>query len=325
MPTFPPDPLTHARYALNVVANRLRRIEDLSRRMSIDGAPLSVQDYVARLKKRKKALSEQIKKAALPKKVAQGFVTRFVPLRPHFQQSPPAGPIMRAPWEGSMYPEIQTSRNIFGQKECHQIDGYQTPYGRGFEQFLDFIKHDSTYGYGVDDTFFETTGQVVFRQWLDDDASIWRDDTPDSYLFRFSVAWELPASDCAVRVICWIDAHHHIEFTNSTDDGGSFSTRVIMQPSDERGEFSEHGGGFGWPVLGDYDNQWRTGTYDGRVGVGVEFFAPQNAILRILLRHDIFLWAQDGLVEALGTIGTYNPDSLWTLTPQLKFSMVPIS
>lgn len=68
MYTFLPDPLIHARRALDAVASRLRRIEDLSHRMNIEGVSLSVQEYVARLRKRKKTLSEQIKKGALQKK-----------------------------------------------------------------------------------------------------------------------------------------------------------------------------------------------------------------------------------------------------------------
>lgn len=246
---------------------------------------------------------------------------------PHFQQIPPTrfiGPIMRGAWEDSI-PEFQTSSDIFGQRACRRVDGNQPPYYWGHKDYQGDIHHDSTCGFDtVDKSFsedkdrlFETTGQADFHIWLDDDASIWRDDTPDSYAGMFLVLWELPSPRCSVRISCNIDTWHLLRFSNSADDGGGFLVQVGMQPTNENGEFDSGIIGYGITAAAS------SGLYQGGCSIGIEFFRPKDAIVRIIVAQFITLDAQDGLVDAAGSFYTNSP-LYGGSPPSLSYHMVPI-
>jgi len=216
-PTFQYSEEANARRVLGTIANRLRRIEESPRRMEWDKPPISLPDYVARLRTRKQQLSRTILDAerTRPKTGRPG---------PLFQARP-TQTMAPLPIDGGRRFELSSRelqvasegwRELAG--ECRTYEGRVAPVTWWAEESKKYVTHDSECGayvqYGYpDETFFRGTGYMEIYQHLYDDASIWRDDTPDSYRVDFAVGWELPRPNCDVLITCTIDVVHHVNFT----------------------------------------------------------------------------------------------------------------
>lgn len=327
--TFQDDPLRNLLFQLDVVSKRLQRFPELVRRLELERAPITAEKYLIRLRGQKKELIKKILKIDPPR-------VRERPISAKTLRNPSDSTAWPIPYEEWFYRQFLPAPQVVGyitvyspyhkgpkEPVCPVYAGYAEPLRWGDANVEGCsINHDSTVNFGIDDHPFLETGCVIVRQELDDDASIWRDDNPDYYIDGFEVVWELPKPACAVTVKCSIDILHHFDFTNGADDGGGFKTSVCMVNSDKNGEFEpvQVSEGIQIQLL----NTTNSGTYDSRTLLEKEFRARKRATIRVALGHFLCLWAQDGLVEALGTIGTYNPDSAILRTPHLKYVMIPI-
>lgn len=334
-PTFQYSEDANARSVLGTVANRLRRIGESSRRMEWDKPPISLGDYIARLRSRKQQLSRTILDAerTRPKTGRPG---------PLFQARP-TRTMAPLPIDGGRRFELsgrelqvasESWRELAG--ECRTYEGRVAPVTWWAEDSKKYVTHDSECGayvqYGYpDETFFRGTGYMEIYQHLYDDASIWRDDTPDSYRVDFAVGWELPRPNCDALITCTIDVVHHVNFTNGADDGGYFATTVSLVHSDEEGQFGTYClFDIQSVLLGSLGGEnVASGRYDSgpQSPIQIRFRLPKNSKPRVCLGHHFFLSAQDGLVSLVGDCGTHTPPETgqygYGCGPLLRYSMVP--
>jgi len=174
-PTFQYSEDANARSVLGTVANRLRRIGESSRRMEWDKPPISLGDYIARLRSRKQQLSRTILDAerTRPKTGRPG---------PLFQARP-TRTMAPLPIDGGRRFELsgrelqvasESWRELAG--ECRTYEGRVAPVTWWAEDSKKYVTHDSECGayvqYGYpDETFFRGTGYMEIYQHLYDDAS----------------------------------------------------------------------------------------------------------------------------------------------------------
>ena len=125
--------------------------------------------------------------------------------------------------------------------------------------------------------------------------------------------------------ICFDLVYHHFDFTNEADDGGGFRTFSAMVHSREDGTFDEvHLTEQNTVDLISATSESKTHD-SGIVRLERSFYASAWAELRVSLGHWVMLWAQDGLVEALGTIGVQRPDCMpGACQPYLQYVIVPV-
>jgi len=306
--SIPSSEAIYARYALNIVTDRLRRLEDFSRRMAIDNPPISLEQYTKRLKKRKRDLSKQIERSAGLPKQAPNVNTRVHPM-----------PLILRP---SVAESFDSTRYGFrpGNYRYHVGSGYVSQRAL-FRRDERYIEHDSRCGFDEDTTNFETTGDLIVQQWLDDDASIWRDDIPDCYITHNFILWKLPTPRlCDVHVTCQFIASQYLQFSNSADDGGGFASGISLCPYDGNDLLNY----IIWQTMGNFVGTSPSGTYQCQNMISCEFDRPKGSQIFVVGGHHIMLCAQDGMVEALGTLGVDGGRLTWIPLPELWYSMVSI-
>lgn len=316
---------------LRVINSRLRRLPILAMRGEFMEDSFDAKRYLARLKKQKTDIINRLSKTPIPR-LKRGSASMDLP-SPLYRPLPELGS-MRATTTGYFLSqaysgEILSSRQPGYRDLCPSYDGAVAPYYWTFYEHKEDIHHDSTTSLMYEDQWVEVTGDVVVFTSLYDDESMWRDDNCDVYWLDFDLYWELPSPFCDVRIECKIDVSHYFNFTNGADDGGGFGSYIGIAHTGSNGIFdgddfimyslmegSIRPGG-DWAVI----DETPSGNYGPtRRTITLTFDAAKGSINRVALGHVLQLFAQDGLVELNGTLGTHD---FVSTKPLLRYVMTP--
>jgi hypothetical protein len=213
-------------------------------------------------------------------------------------------------------------RDIIGQSACPTVNGQATPYLTRVGSTVDALNdlnHNSTADYTVDQqSYWMGELDYLIGVWLNDDASIFRDDNPDSVMWYDNVCIFLPTVECDSTVVASLSMRFSGDIWSEADDHNEIRQYVYVAHSDEYGvlppyasfgdEYSlnnlDLSGEIGLPS-NSFDSEWITASMSFNVKSGV---MPMVAVANCTE-----LEAQDGTLEIIGT---------WRIT-DLVYSITP--
>ena len=308
------------------ITRKMRELPKLEPRLKIENPELSLQQLADRLQRDKattdKAIAEYSSSferkrgiSSLPKPRAVSFMkesrsmTTAEILHEHTNR-------MSSYWRDVLSQLLQSS-------DCSAVTGRATPFlcGTGYiSEDLSDLNHDSSIGYGVDlSTYSMGTLGYVIGAWLNDDASIWRNDNPDTICWYDDVYIQIPPAQCDSIIVASLSFRFSGEIESEADDHNEINQYVYVAHSDENGIFPcvppEEGyhlnnldlsGEIGLPFGNRFDSGWVTAYMSFNVEAGI---SPMVAVAN---RTD--LCAQDGTLSIIGT---------WRIT-DLYYSITPI-
>jgi len=312
------SPLHIARKNLHVVSSRLRRSAELATRLKLEGAQVSAEDYVKRLRRRKAELTKQIQELSKGERAERSASAKARPYRsPRFTSQP-----LQAVQLDSRFVEGIRQFHL----PCIPLEGDQDPYQRDHLENRNGLHHDSTASFGVDEQFMDTWGTTFYDAQLDDDAAFWRDDDPDWYSCVYVVYWKVPPLTqltCDGVMVCTITCYNQTEFHNAADDGGGFELWFGMGHTDPDGNWPDeiaptyvHGKILDAEASGSYRVDYFTSH--------ITFPVKKRVTAEVAVWITLNLWAQDGTVEALGEFGVHNEvPGGYPVPPKLNYTFIP--
>jgi hypothetical protein len=292
-----PDPRWALACSLRSIDKRLKNAHVLAERLKAEGAPITPEQYFARLRKRRKELQELLAKerrpprplaGALPQRsLSQDWAKAAAQLRPNYL--PPSERIV----EGSTPPA-----------RYRHVPGVPSD-----------VNHGSTYEEGTDDSRIDEHGVGYTTLRLTDEAAWWRYDDMDNVVAGFQLDWFLPETKFNALVQVDITVEHVVELQSSAESG-EYSGLVLPVYPDENGEVPETvqiSEAAYWPMVWRED---RSGHHESpRRNLMQRFVVKQGVSPRIVLGHIFFVSALDGTVDSLTQHLTQNAD----LVPHLRY------
>jgi hypothetical protein len=302
-----------------------RKIEDLPKleqRLKIENPGFTLEQLFVRLEEKKIALDKAIAKHdGLSKQKNPG---------PHI---PRVGQIAvlkeRAPMTFQEIVErmqalAHTNLGKFLPRTCPTVNGRTTPYltriGTTIPDLND-LNHNSSANYIVDQQSY-SMGELnyLIGAWLNDDASIWRFDDPDSVMWYDNICLYLPTLECDSIVVASLSMRFSGEIFSEAGDHNEIRQYVYIAHSDEDGNLPPYvsfgekyslnnidlSGEIGLPGGNRFDSDW--------VRADMSFTAKSNVTPQVAVANCTELFAQDGTLEIIGT---------WRIT-DLVYFITPI-
>lgn len=304
---------------LSEVSRRLREIDQRTRRLTLEHADITAEDYVARLRKTKEQLTRDAQRLLLKPDVA-ATAPSFIPLMRESSNSDQRYGFRKGK---IILPEsLPVTRSIqadqAGGGACPIIQDLLAPVS-GLDEYKGDLHHGSTAGTSLDRSFRDRDGVVFAQAYLTDDAAWYRDDNPDTYFAVYTEEWAFPPAPCDMWVICCIDCSQRIEFTNAADDGGWAQCGVLASWTDLNGNFVSVNTR---TALNTFNSSSSGSANSERFAVVKTFPVAAGRLAGFAVGHFIRLSAQDGTVEVLATCQT-NQRDMASGPPLLWYMMIP--
>lgn len=319
------------------ITRKLQRLPHLRDRLEIEKPGVTLQELADRLKQKKSTIDKEIakynnfskaKRSSSPH-IGESIVSvkKFPPDFSQFKEG--RHPDFSHFKEGkplSYYMEmIERYSFLFtDQQTCPTLNGtamlFLSRWG-ATNDALNSINHHSSANYDVKHvSYFLGKLDYQYDAFLDDDASAWRDDNPDSHNWYDNIYGSLPRPECDSRVVASVEFRSSGRILSEADDHNEIEQTVYIAHSDEDGNLppyvsfgEEHevinydlSGSIGLPGGNRYDSGWFIADMSFNVRSGVRS--------QIAIAPYTNLSAQDGLLNILGN---------WEFKG-LSYSIVPI-
>jgi hypothetical protein len=301
------------------LTRKIKRLPELEARHRIERPDVTMEELLARLERAKTAAD-----AALAKHGRRDGEKA--------NRAPKAGSVAFAATE-ARFTQREILRENLGYLaallELLQVQADCTLSGNAAPQLvatggrvpvLNDLNHNSSAGYQADSQSY-LSGQLAYlvAAWLDDDASVWRNDDPDSAMWYDNVCMFLPPAPCDVTVNARFMVRFSGQVRSEADDHNEIRHYVYAAHSDEDGNppayvsFGDEypltdidlSGEIGLPLGDRIDSGWVTATMSFPVRAGVT--------AAVFVANCTELHAQDGTLEIIGT---------WTIS-DLTYVMAP--
>jgi hypothetical protein len=292
------------------ITRKLQRLPHLRNRLEIENPDVSIQELVDRLIQKKDILDKEIlkynnfskAKRSSSAQVGENFV---------FVKRAPLGPSLDLDIDQIM--KVREGIEFiypFWRTTCPILNGTTMlflPSWGMTNSDLNSINHNSSADYEVDHvSYFLGELDYEYNAWLNDDASLWRNDNPDRHNWYDHIHAYLPTPECDSRVVASVKFRSSGRILSEADDHNEIEQTVYVAHSDENGilpasvSFGDQfdvidfdlSGEIGLPGGNNYDSGWYTADMSFNVNSGV---MPQIAIAAYTE-----LTAQDGVLEILG-------------------------
>jgi hypothetical protein len=304
------------------ITRKISRLPALEARLKIENPGVTLSQMFERLQKRKGVIDKALAKH-------DGLSRRAKEKRGPAGVRQSSVIMERAPMSLEEILARQQNRVMLDwrdvlKKDCPAVNGRAMPYlartGSTVAAIND-LNHNSSANYIVDQqSYFGGELCYLISAWLDDDASIWRDDDPDSMMWYDNICLYLPNVQCDSRIVASLSVRFSGEIASEADDHNEVSQYVYVAHSDENGNLPPYvtfgdeyqlntldlSGEIGLPFGNRFDSEWVTAT--------MSFNAKANTMPMVEVANCTELKAQDGTLRIIGS---------WEIT-DLIYSITPL-
>lgn len=304
------------------ITRKIRNLPKLEQRLRIEDPDVSLQQLVERLQKRKSDLDKALAKH-------DGFSKRKrrpSPLSPvRMMVMERSGPMSIEEVLAGMYHRVAIDWSKY-LPSCPTLNGRAVPVltriGTRLEAAVDLNHNSSASYYYIGPSY--SNGQLVWNigAWLNDDASAWRDDDPDTVAWYDNICIYLPMLECDSTVDASLSIRFEGHITSEADDHNEIRQYVYVAHSDENGNLpASLSFGDKYP-LNDIDLSGEIGLPEDIEGpiidsdwvtASMSFSAKANVVPTVAVGTCTELSAQDGTLRIGGDWRI--SDLVYSITP----------
>jgi hypothetical protein len=306
----------------NRITRKISELPQLEPRIKIENPELTLQQLFERLQRKKTEIDEKIAKYSSSSEQESKTPPLPKPRSFSFREEQYTMSIeeIAENYAARVYPDW---RDRFQQSECPMISGTAIPYltrTGATVSALNDLNHNSSADYVAAQQSWYAGIRYDIAAWLNDDASIWRDDNPDSFMWYDNICIFLPTAECDSKVYAEVAIKFLGRIDSEADDHNEILQYAYVAHSDENGNLPPYvsfgdkydlnhidlSGEIGLPYGNSFGSYWAIAE--------MSFEVKSGAASKVAIGNCTQLEAQDGTLLITGS---------WIIT-NLYYSIRPL-